>query len=103
MNHMNKKAFLMQLDKREKMVPLRHNRLIRCNNKVGPDFGSCDLTLTDRCNTNSTSFGDFPSTFNREGCPYKPDVQESWTAFTGTKSGYKFRVEEYEVFRVIYN
>ena len=90
---MKKRAFLLQLDKRFKMVPQRENRLINCNQQLGPSFGFNDLTLVDRCDLNVASMADFPCTFNREGSPYKPDTQESWFAFSGAKKGYRFRVE----------
>ena len=96
---MKKRAFLLQLDKCEKMAPERDNRLIYCSSDCGPAFGWNDLLLSDRCNT-EPSMADFPCTFNRQGYPYKRDDQKSWNAFTGVRSGYKLLIEEYEVYRV---
>ena len=82
------------------MIPFRDNRLITCLPNSGPAFGWNDLMISDNCNAKKTSIGDFPCTYNREEKPYKNDSQESWTNYSGSPSGNKFKVIEYEVFHV---
>ena len=74
------------------MIPQRDNRLIACLPNSGPAFGWNDMTISDKCDVNKTSIGDFPCTYNREGNPYKPDSQESWTTFSGAQVGKTFKV-----------
>ena len=99
---MDMNAFLIQLDRREKMVPVRMNRLICCDRRFGPIFGMRDLAIGDQCDLEKTSETDFPCTFNREGSPYPREAQESRQIFTGVEVGRRFLVEEYEVYRVIF-
>ena len=94
-NDAKRKAFLLQLDKREKLVAQRDNRLIKCQSDSGPAFGWNDLVLGDRCNVEKSFISDFPGTFNKDCNSYMHDEQESRTAFSGVPLGIKMRVKEY--------
>jgi hypothetical protein len=66
----------------------------------GPVFGNgFDLYIANKCNQNSDSGANFPSSYNR-GSKYQYN-QQSWTLFSGATNGYKFKVVEYEVFEVV--
>ena len=79
---------------------MRNNRLICCQKSSGPAFGWNDLVIADRCDINAYSLSDFPCTYNRQGSAYKQDSQESRASFSGATQGLKFKVIEYEVFKV---
>ena len=67
---------------------------------LGPRFGGgCDLYLSNQCNVNNNSNGNFPHSYNNG--KYQKN-QASYTAFSGQTSGYQFKVKEYEVFKVIW-
>ena len=105
-----KKAFLLQLNRREKYVPQNGNNLINCNNGYGPTFGGgnslfgggYDLRISDDCNSNNNSYSNFPFTYNFEGSNKIVINQQSWTNFIGATNGSNFRVVDYEVFRVVF-
>ena len=103
-----KKAFLLQLNWREKYVPQNENNLIYCDNGCGPTFGSgffgggCDLCIWDDCNSNNKSYSNFPYTYNFEGSNKIVNNQQSITNFSGATNGRNFRVVDYEVFRVMF-
>ena len=98
-----KKAFLLQLNRREKYVPQNGNNLINCNNGYGPTFGGgCDLCISDDCNSNNKSHSYFPETYNFEGSNKIVINQQSYTNFSGATNGYNFSVVDYEVFRVVF-
>ena len=61
------------------------------------------MKILDNCNSNNSSYANFPYTYNWEGPQKYSNGQQSYTAFSGATSGYNFRVEEYEVFAVHYN
>ena len=92
------------MDLRQKMVPNTDSQLIVCNNNYGPIFGygPSDLCIVDKCNLNSNSGANFPNCYNLEGPNKYAKGQETFKTFSGCQSGYYFRVEEYEVFKVIY-
>ena len=49
-----KRVFLIQLDLRQKMVPVSENKLIYCHIGYGPTFGGGhDLRLSDKCDINA--------------------------------------------------
>jgi len=52
-NDAGRRAFLLQLDLQEKMVPASDNNLIFCHRIYGPSFGGKypDVGLRDSCNT----------------------------------------------------
>ena len=103
MNDAGKKAFLLQLNRREKYVPQNENKLIYCDNGFGPTFGvGNDLRIWDDCNSNNNSYSNFPVTYNFEGSNKIVNNQQSWTNFSGATNGYNFRVVDYEVFRVVF-
>ena len=55
-NDAGKKAFLLQLNRREKYVPQYENYLINCSNNYGPIFGGdFDLCISHDCNSNNYS------------------------------------------------
>ena len=86
----------------EKMLPQEDNYLIRCNSEWGPIFGkNNDLRIADNCNKSNKSLANFPWTYNRENKKYVRG-QESYCDFSGATQGYNFRVEEYEVFKVVW-
>ena len=91
------------MDRREKMVPQQDNNLICSNSEWGPVFGSGDLYISDRCNSNNFSGAFFPSTYNSIMNKHYTASQKSWKAFSGAQSGYHFKVEEYEVYSVEWN
>ena len=67
-NDAGKKAFLLQLNRREKYVPQNENCLIYCDESWGPTFGGGygghDLFISDDCFSNFNSFSNFPHTYN---------------------------------------
>ena len=114
-NDAGKKAFLLQLNRREKYVPQNENYLIFCSNGCGPTFGGgnslfggglfgggSDLYISDDCNSNNKSHSYFPETYNFEGSNKIVINQQSYTNFSGATDGYNFRVVDYEVFRVVF-
>ena len=100
-NDGDKKAFLFSLDRKEKYVPADGNNLIYRGSDRGPSFGGWDLYLADSCNNNSSSFANFPYSYNRAENKIA-NSQESYANFSGATNGYNFRVVEYEVFQVQY-
>ena len=98
-----KKAFLLQLNRREKYVPQNGNNLINCNNGYGPTFGGgFDLFISNDCNSNNNSYSDFPNNYNFEGSNKIVNNQQSYTNFSGATNECNFRVVDYEVFRVMF-
>ena len=84
-NDAGRRAFLLQLDLYEKMVPNSDQNLIKCINSQGPMFGGAfpDFGMNDKCNSNIAS-GYFPGSYNREdGTRYEPD-KDSFRTFTGS-------------------
>ena len=65
-NDAGRRAFLLQLDLYEKMVPSSDNNLIYCIYNQGPIFGAGnpDFGMNDRCNSND-SYGFFTTHYNR--------------------------------------
>ena len=102
----------MQLDLQQKMLPKSSDNLIYCHSGCGPIFGgdddddvdgdSCDLGISDNCNTSNSSIANFPTTYNIEGPSPYTNGQSSYTAFSGATSNCSFKVAEYEVFQVVY-
>ena len=58
--------------------------------------------LTDRCNQNNNSYASFPTCYNTTKEKKYVNNQESYKMFSGATEGNKFRVEEYEVYRILY-
>ena len=76
---------------------------MRCHSSYGPIFGGgggYDILITDKCNSNNSSFTNFPSCYNRGNGEKIVNSQESYLMFGGVPSGYNMRIDEYEVFRV---
>ena len=95
-------AFLFSLDRKEKYVPNSGNNLIHRYIGYGPIFGGgYDLHLADSCNNNSSSYANFPVSYNRAENKIA-NSQESYANFSGATNGHGFRVVEYEVFQVQY-
>ena len=47
------------------MFPTTDTSLIFCSNAYGPTFGAGrDLYISDKCNSNNSSYAFFPSTYN---------------------------------------
>jgi hypothetical protein len=92
-------CFILALDLKEKLVPVNRNHLI-CNNlDYGPWFGDNDMVY-DQCDIFESSFAGLISSYNTEDRKY----QNNWEAYksiSGATESYKFKVPEYEVFRVI--
>ena len=44
---LNRRAFLLQLDLRQKLIPIADDGLIKCSKSCGPCFGG--LTIADKC------------------------------------------------------
>jgi hypothetical protein len=97
-----KQAFLLSFDKGEKYVPQNGQKLIECHPHWGPKFGAGhDLAIADNCNTANGSYANFPTTYNRESNKIANSMQ-SCKDFSGAIGNKYFRVEEYEVFRVLF-
>ena len=98
-------TFLLQLDRRQRLVPTSNNSLLFCRNDWGPDFGRGALYLCDQCNIipESTTFrvGD---TYDKDG-PEKYDSGDQVTnmMMSGASKGDTFLVTEYEVFKVCWD
>ena len=100
-NDAKRKAFIFSLDMLEKFVPQGDNYLIQNKNSYGPTFGGgADIYIGDKCNIEKNSRANFPYTYNREGGNKLGNNQTTWTMFSGATNGYKFKVVEYEVFRL---
>jgi hypothetical protein len=103
-NDKERRAWLLQLDLLQKMVPQSDDHLIYCNSSWGPIFGSGhDLKIANSCHANNNSCANFPTSYNREDGSKYTNGQESYTAFSGATGGKNFKVREYEVFRVVYS
>ena len=62
-----KGAFIFSLNMMEKFVPTK--KVIYRNGNNCPQFGEdgeCDICIKDLCNTQKTSFANFPQLYNRE-------------------------------------
>lgn len=67
-NDVGKKAFLLSLDLKQKMVAVSSNCLIYCHSEYGPTFGAGrDLKIGDQCHINRCSYSNFPTTYNYAG------------------------------------
>ena len=77
------KAFLIQLDRKEKMVPQEENHLIYCSREWGPSFGDDDIFIDDSCHKNENSCAFFPNSYNREGKDQYERGQDSYKRFSG--------------------
>ena len=87
---------------REKFVPQSDEKLIFNHDCFGPLFGNNDIYISDGCNNGRNSYGDFPSAYNRAGEDKLTKNQDSYRMFSGATDWDKFRVVEYEVFKVHY-
>jgi hypothetical protein len=99
-----KRAFLLSIDKKEKMEAQNGDNLITCSVSYGPTFGTngeSDLYISNKCNMNKNSYSFFPKNYNNKQRTY-PLSQRSFEMFSGAKDHCLFRVLEYEVFQVIY-
>ena len=98
------KSFIMQLDLLQKMVPNSGSNLICCHTSSGPIFGGGhDIYISDNCNTNNSSYSNFPTRYNITGPTPYTQGQPSYTAFSGATANKNYKVTQYEVFQVIYN
>ena len=98
-----RKAFLLQMDHREKMVPQKNHGVVYCDSNCGPVFGWNSLVLGDNCNRNkNSSIEGIGGRYNREGHKnkYEWDSQETWRRVSGGRDDNMFRVAEYEVYSV---
>lgn len=86
-NDADRLAYLLQLDLHEKMTPTTNNNLINCHISYGPLFGGgTDFGMQDNCHK-LRSYGNFPTSYNREGpVPYYKNP-ETYKAFTGSSNG----------------
>jgi hypothetical protein len=92
---------LLSLDLEEKMVPNDGTGLIQKYCAYGPIFGmGGDIVIADKCHLNNSSRANFPSKYNAEG-PHKYENGQ-YAVFSGATVNSNFKVEEYEVFQVIY-
>ena len=97
-----RRAFLLQLDRKECLLPTKNDWLIICRDDCGPVFGSGnDLKIGDDCYSGLNSQCRVGGTYNLEG-PNKYEwlSQNSFTAMSGSTAGCRFRVIDYEVFGV---
>jgi len=102
-NDARRRAFLLQLDLHEKMVPISDNNLIYCHRAYGPLFGdtNCDFGIEDECDMKEKSDCNFPNMYNKEGPNKYPRNDESFRVFSGSSTRY-VKYEDYEVFQVHY-
>ena len=91
------KAFIFSLDLKEKFALKDSSEAFSCGQDMGPGFGQ-DIQITDQCFNSKKSHSWFPSAY--DGKDKYQSNQVSHTAFCGNPHGYKFRVIDYEVFRV---
>ena len=90
-NDSGRRAFLFSLDMREKFVPQGNGELVYRNSCYGPIFGGGhDIVISDCCN-NSSSYADFPNTYNRAGGNKLANNEDTWRMFSGGDTKY-FRV-----------
>jgi hypothetical protein len=96
-NDAGKRAFLLQVDLREKMTPITQEHLIKHLTDYGPIFGGgFDLYISNLCNANSNSGCYLGDTYNHEGTnKYVHNNQATDTAMSGNPDGHNFRVVEY--------
>ena len=100
-----RRAFLLQLDLQQQLFPTKDDWLIQCDIKQGPIFGgSGDLFISNNCNIEVNSGCLVGRNYNLEGSKkYKYLSQESMKEMSGcTYDNGRFRVIEYEVFRVLW-
>ena len=82
------------------MTLTRPQYAILCSSVYGPIFGGgADICISDKCDANSNSHANFPSSYNFASKPYA-NSQASYSAFSGATNGRSFKVVEYEVFKV---
>jgi hypothetical protein len=101
-NDQERQAFLLSFDKGEKYVPQSDQDLICCSPSYGPVFGVGYDLLTGDCNLRNNSYAGFPHTYNREDISKIERSQQSFKGFSGSAVSCRFRVEEHEVFRVLF-
>lgn len=96
-------SFLLSLDLKQKMKLVKPDNAIYCDKNYGPVFGGYgsgwDLAIRDNCLEKSLSCSNFPSNYNSE-TPYSQS-QKSISTFSGAVEGTKFKILEYEVYKVI--
>ena len=106
MSDPNSRVFIFSLDLKEKFVPMNSRNLIYCNSLSGPTFGGGngnDIFICNNCNSENNSHSNFPESFNKESGTKWIKSQDSFFKFSGATNGIRFRVLEYEVFKVCYN
>ena len=96
-------SFILALDLKEKLIPVETTKLICNNSGWGPGFGGVngyDMVIGDQCNNNNNSWAGCIFTYNTADRKYQNN-QQAYAALSGATNGHKFRVAEYEVFRVV--
>ena len=103
-SNVGKQTYLLQLDIKQKYIPVSDKNLIYCHNGYGPTFGGGhDLYISNNCDTNNSSYCNFPTIYNGEGPHRYNNNQISYQAICGATNGKNFIVTDYEVFQVIYD
>ena len=96
-------SFLLSLDMMKKMEIVDRKKAILCSTGDGPIFGQgYDICIRDQCNLQNEAnpcYANFPESYNHSS-KYKMKVQKTWSEFCGAVNGCKFRVLEYEVYRI---
>ena len=87
LNDASRRAFLLQLDLQEKMVPVSDNNILYCCKNLGPLFGggNPDFGILQDSNTKK-SRGNFPTAYNKEGDNKYVNGKDSFKAFTGSET-----------------
>ena len=88
-----RRAFLLQLDIHEKMIPVQDKCLIFNRNDIGPYFGDgrADLYLSDNCGSNQDSCATFPRIYNHEIPKEYYNAQDGYKLMSGSSNS-TFRV-----------
>lgn len=70
-----------------------------CSSQAGPVFGDGpEILVADKCNQNFDSHSNVNYRYKNNN--YKNGYPESWKLFTGAQQNYKFKVKEYEVWKI---
>ena len=96
------KTFLFSLSLKQKMDCQVQDKSIYNHSSFGPTFGSGhDISIRNQCNNNRDSVTNFPTSYNFTDNKYKNN-QYSYAVFSGQTDGNGYKVQDYEVYEVVY-
>jgi len=84
---------LINKDNKPIKIKWSQNKGIYCRNKYGPLFGGNDLMITDKSNTNATSFSNLGHSYTHPDYAYGSNEVKSFLA-----GSFSFQVSEIEVY-----